>query len=128
MAFFDKLNDLAKNVGDKANDAIETTKLHSKINGEKTEIANLCRQIGEYYCAKYAAGDCPDPEVSPLIAAVGTHKATIAEAEAQIRELKEETPAASTVSPPAADGIYCTACGEKNGEGTKFCRNCGNKL
>lgn len=27
MAFFDKLNDFAKNIGDKTSDAIETTKL-----------------------------------------------------------------------------------------------------
>lgn len=34
MAFFDKLGDLAKNIGDKTSDAIETNKLNSKINTE----------------------------------------------------------------------------------------------
>jgi len=39
MAFFDKLNQVAKNIGDKTNDAIETTKLSSKINAEKSAAA-----------------------------------------------------------------------------------------
>jgi hypothetical protein len=32
MAFLDKLGEMAHNIGDKTTDAIETTKLNSKIN------------------------------------------------------------------------------------------------
>ena len=39
MAFLDKLGDIARNIGDKTTDAIETTKLNSKINGERAAIA-----------------------------------------------------------------------------------------
>lgn len=61
MAFFDKLNDLAKNVSDKANDAIETTKLNNKINAEKAAIAEDFKKIGEYYYAKHATGETTTP-------------------------------------------------------------------
>lgn len=92
MALLDKLNNLAKNVGDKANDAIETTKLNSRINTEKAEIANLLRQIGEYYYGKFAAGEASDPEISGLLTGIEAHYAAIREAEAQLRSLKD-TPA-----------------------------------
>ena len=56
MAFFDKLNDLAKSVKDAANDAVETTRIKSRISSEKRAVDEACRKIGEYYYAK-RAGD-----------------------------------------------------------------------
>ena len=38
MAFFDKLGELTKSVGDKTNDMIETNKLNGKIKAEKAAI------------------------------------------------------------------------------------------
>ena len=38
MAFFDKLSEMAKNIGDKTNDAIETTKLNSKSTGKRRPL------------------------------------------------------------------------------------------
>lgn len=63
MAFFDKLNDIAKSIGDMTNDAIETNKLNSKISGEKAAIRELMYQIGEHYYEKYRSGDNIDTEV-----------------------------------------------------------------
>jgi hypothetical protein len=127
MAFFDKLNDLAKNVGDKANDAIETTKLNNKINTEKTAIAEEFKKIGEHYYAKHTAGETVDSEIDDFIASINSHKTVIMEAEAQIRALKEE--AATPHAPIASIGnIVCPACGKQNSPGTKFCCECGGKL
>ena len=39
MALFDKLNQVAKNLGDKTTDAIETTKLNTKIHTERNAAA-----------------------------------------------------------------------------------------
>lgn len=55
MAFFDKLNDLAKNIGDKTNDAIETGKLNSKINSENAAAMEEIKKIGTYYYNLFAA-------------------------------------------------------------------------
>ena len=49
MAFFDKLNDFAKNISDKTTDAIETGKLQSKINNEKNLAGEELKKIGEFY-------------------------------------------------------------------------------
>ena len=46
MAFFDKLNQMAKNIGDKTSDAIETSKLNSKINAETTAAGEDLKKIG----------------------------------------------------------------------------------
>ena len=127
MAFFDKLNDLAKNVGDKANDAIETTKLNSKINTEKAAIAEEFKKIGEHYYTKHTAGETIDSEIEEFIVAIDSHKTVILEAEMQIRALKEE--AAAPHAPIASVGsLVCPACGKQNKPGTKFCCECGGKL
>jgi len=127
MAFFDKLNDLAKNVGDKANGAIETTKLNSKINTEKAEIAEEFKKIGEHYYTKHTAGETIDSEIEEFITSIDSHKTVIMEIETQIRALKEET--ATTHAPMASIGnLVCPTCGKPNKQGTKFCCECGGKL
>lgn len=127
MAFFDKLNDLAKNVGDKANDAIETTKLNNKINTEKMAIDEQYKKIGEYYYAKHAAGETVDKEIDEFIASINNHKNVITEAEAQIKLLKEPS-AAPHVPASGVGGIICPVCGKQNSPGTKFCSECGAKI
>ena len=47
MAFFDKLNSFAKNIGDKTSDAIETTKLNSKITAEKAAADQELIKVGK---------------------------------------------------------------------------------
>lgn len=129
MALFDKLNDFAKNVSEKANDAIETTKLNNKINTEKTAISDAMRQIGEYYYAKHTAGESTDPQIAELLSSIDSHQAAIVDVEAQITMLRDApttgtTPASSTFS----GGILCPSCGKQNPAGTKFCCDCGGKL
>lgn len=123
MAFFDKLNTLAKNVGDKANDAIEITKLNSKINSEKTAISESFRKIGEYYYERYTSMHKFDSEVSEFLSSIDANNAAILELEAQVKFLKEET--APEVS---ADSVICPSCGKANISGIKFCSECGAKL
>ena len=63
MAFFDKLNQVAKNLGDKTTDAIETTKLNSKINSERNAADDELKKIGEFYYSVFANGGSVAPEV-----------------------------------------------------------------
>jgi ribosomal protein L40E len=138
MAFFEKLGDLARNIGDKTGDAIETGKLNSKIKAEKTAIAECMRKIGEYYYGKYKEGEEADPAVSEIYAAIDGHNGTIEETQAEIARIQAENtaatqpvpaPAASAVpAAPAAAGIVCQSCGASNPVGTKFCSECGAKI
>ena len=127
MAFFDKLNDLAKNVGEKANDAIETTKLNNKIKTEKEAIAEEFKKIGEHYYAKHTAGETIDSEINEYITSINNHKNAIIEAEAQSKVHKEEVTEASTPLAPAGNFV-CQACGKQNNPGTKFCCECGSSI
>ena len=95
MAFFDRLNDFAKNIGDKTNDAIETSKLNSKINTEKTAIAENMKKIGEYYYSIYAQGGEVAPEVEGFCQSIVTHNENIAKAQAEIQGIKDENEAAA---------------------------------
>ncbi len=134
MAFMDKLNDFTKNVGDKANDVIETTKLNNKISSEKAAIVDLFKQIGERSYAKYAAGEATDSDNSELFAAIATHSATIREAEEKIKAIKEAPAAAPAATPEAAPEtanaslVICPACGKQNQPEARFCCGCGGKL
>lgn len=125
MAFFDKLNTLAKNVGDKANDAIEITKLNGKINSEKVSIAEDYRKIGEFYYVKYASGQTVDAEIAEFLASIDSHNAAIQEAEMQLKSVREEP---VFVASGLADTVKCPSCGKANAAGTKFCSECGSKL
>ena len=139
MAFFDKLNDFAKNIGDKTSDAIETGKLNSKINSEKAAAAEEYKKIGEHYYNLFAAGGEVAPEVLEFCQSAKAHLDAAAEAQAEIDRIKAENEAAKAaaeaaaaapVAAPAAPagGVVCPNCGTANAEGTRFCQGCGTKL
>lgn len=48
MDFLDKIGNIAKNIGDRTNDAIEITKLNAKISSEKNAAAEELNKIGDF--------------------------------------------------------------------------------
>ena len=152
MAFFDKLNEFTKNLGDMTTDAIETTKLNSKVNAEKTAAGEELKKIGEYYYGLYATEGIVVPEILEFCEAAKTHFDAAAEAQAEIDKIKEAQEAAKAEKEAAAAAaqaaaaasmqvaqmatpveavageIVCTNCGNANPAGTKFCGGCGTKL
>ncbi len=143
MAFFDKLNQVAKNLGDKTTDAIETTKLNTKIHSEKNAAEEELKKIGEFYYNVFANGGSVAPEVLEFCQKAKEHYDAIEGAQAGINQIKADNEAAKTaaqapVAPTvpvyeapvtaAPTGNVCSSCGAINAEGTKFCFECGNKL
>ena len=122
MAFFDKLNKLVKDTGDKANELMEIGKLNAKISTEKSAISTIKEQMGEYVWAKYQEGAAFDEQLSEYCASIQASLEAIAELQSQIDALKapkeEEAPQA-----PA-----CPACGTAVSQDAKFCPACGAKL
>ena len=98
MAFFDKLNDLAKNIGDKTTDAIETTKLNSKITTEKSAAGEDLKKIGAFYYAKFAAGEEIEPSLLERFQSAAAHYAAAAEAQAEIDRIRAENEAAKAAA------------------------------
>ena len=138
MAFFDKLSDFAKNIGDMTGDAIETSKLQSKANSEKSLAGEELKKIGEFYYNLFASGGEVAPEVLEFCQSARAHYDAAAEAQAEIDRIKAENEAAKAAATAAAaapvvpaapaGGLVCAACGTANNPGVKFCQNCGGKL
>ena len=135
MAFFDKLGEITKNVGDKTNDMIEINKLNSKIKTERTAIETVKAELGALYWAKFEAGTQLDDDAAALCAKMKGSFEAIAGFEAEIKRIKEENekkpePASAAAAPaasaPVAEGTFCPSCGAKIASGAKFCPECGS--
>ena len=63
MDFLDKIGNIAKNIGDRTNDAIEITKLNAKIASEKNAVGEDLKKIGEFYYKKFAGGLIADTTI-----------------------------------------------------------------
>lgn len=134
MAFFDKLETLAKNIGDITSEAIETGKLNSKISQEKNLAAEQWKKIGEYYYNLYISGGEAALEILEYCEAAKAHLAAAEEARAAIEKTKEENEAraqaaaaAAVPQTPAAETV-CPNCGAAVADGKKFCSECGAKI
>ena len=122
MVFFEKLNDIAKSVKDAANDAVETTRIKSRINAEKRAIDEACRKIGEYYYEKRASeGFQPDDDVFECCAEIDEHMRVISELSAELERERE------TIK-NSPNSSVCPSCGAKNAKCANFCSKCGMKL
>ena len=89
MAFLDKLSSIAKDVTEKAGDAVETTKMKVKVGKEKTAIEEVLQKIGEYYLEKFNAGEIEDESVKAMCEEIAEKNKTIEDLLAQIATIKE---------------------------------------
>ncbi len=130
MAFLDKINQVAKNIGDKTNDAIENTKLTAKINSEKNAATEDFKKIGEYYYNVFVSGGEVAPEVYDFCQSAKLHLDSAAAAQAEIDQNKVSgaQPMQSTPVQSAPGGRFCPGCGTALEAGTKFCQSCGTRI
>ncbi|NCB42943.1 MAG: hypothetical protein EOM59_10035 [Clostridia bacterium] len=89
MAFLDKLSSIAKDVTEKAGEAVEITKLKAKVNKEKSAIEDSLKKIGEYYLEKCNAGEISDEAVKAFCAEIAEKNKNIEDLMAQIAAVKE---------------------------------------
>ena len=124
MDFMDKVNDIARMVGDKASELVEIGKLNLKLNQENASVESLQKQIGEICFGKFRSGDELDPEVEELCIKIEKHKRTMAETQRALSRMK-----ASEDDPidMAAMG-YCPYCGAALVKNAAFCPQCGQKV
>lgn len=91
MAFLDKLTDAASVIGDKAGDAIEITKLKTKITGEKKAIERELAKIGRiYYERQKAEAEELTPEAAEICAIVDAHYDIVQETEELLNAYSEK--------------------------------------
>ena len=99
MGFFDQLGDVAKNLGaaagdlakqvsDKTNDALEISKLNSKIAAEKVEIEKEKKKISEALFDKFAKGEEVPEEIKEFCENIKTRFQNIDGLNAEIENVK----------------------------------------
>lgn len=136
MAFFDKLNSFAKNVGDKTKEAMEISRLNTKIRTEKAAIEAAYKKLGEHFYDKHTAGEVYDEAAEEIFAAIDASNSAIADLEAEIARIRAEREASRAAAPAPASapthsipaGTPCPACGKLIPPGAKFCGGCGNSV
>lgn len=80
MALFDRISDMARNAGDRAQDALEMTKLKNKIGTEKKEIRLELEKLGDILAHKIDAGEIePDDDMKNILSRIDAHNTTIEE-------------------------------------------------
>lgn len=62
--FLDKVGSMAKTAADKTSDAIEVTKLNSKISKEKDRIKLIKIELAERFLTAYESGELEDEFVA----------------------------------------------------------------
>lgn len=90
MAFLDKLSSAAAQLGDKANDAIETTKLNSRISTEKKAIEGEYARIGKMYYEKHQNEEM-EGDLKVMFDNIKAHYAAIADLERSLEMYKNPT-------------------------------------
>ena len=90
MAFFDRLNEMAKTVSEKTNDSLEINKLIGEINLTKGNIQSFQRELGEHFWAKFVTGEQFDDEAMMICDKIVAAQDKIHDMEAQIAQIKAE--------------------------------------
>ena len=136
MAFFDKLNSVArsaaKTAADLANDAIGTGKVAVKIKREEMTIEEQYEKIGEYFYKKRNEGMEMPAELEECCVAIDLALASIKELEEIRNEMRETSDVRYEDEIPYAEEDReprtCPNCGVQVSPGALFCTDCGSKL
>lgn len=150
MAFFDKLTNMAKTAADKTGDMFEIGKINGKINSEKSKIAVVKAELGEYFWKKFENGEQFDSQAAALCEQIKSSLIQIETYNAQIDQIKAENEAQAAAAPapvqaevPADQQAHQAPVNENEpimqqpqpsgsaadeAAAYKFCSNCGAKL
>ena len=116
MALFDKINDFAKTATEKtasfakattekAENAIETGKLNSRIAAEERNISAITLKIGEYFLAKLDSGEILDSDVMNMFESVKVCRNNIANFRKEIEAITSPKEVPAEAAAPA-----CPCC------------------
>lgn len=121
MAFFNKIGEFAKSVGDKTGGMIEVTKLKGKIKEENDAILDLEQKIGALLWTRYYEGERFEDGINEIL----SH---IEEGFGRVASYQEEIEAINKADQTQASMLICTNCESANTPDTRFCSSCGTKL
>lgn len=127
MAFLAKLNELAQNVGDKANGALETSKLKTQKQNDEKLLTECKQRLGEFYLEILRTGDSVPEAVQELYQQILETEKRLAETTAELDRRKAEE-AAAYAGAPSYGTQKCSSCGAEISLNAKFCPECGKDI
>ena len=117
MAFLDDISDIISEKGKEAaqiaKKVAEIANLKGQISGMETEIRKKYRKLGEAYFEAYKVAEV-SCEFEEYVQTIRDAKATVAELNRKLAELKGD--------------MECKGCGSVVKAGSAFCSTCGTKV
>ncbi|MBR5520362.1 MAG: hypothetical protein IKU54_00025 [Oscillospiraceae bacterium] len=89
MAFFEKLNKVAKVIEEKTNDSMEMSRLTAKAGNAEIGFNKDIQKIGEFYYEFFLAGGTVEPNILATMKSAKNNQDTLAEAKAEMARLEE---------------------------------------
>ena len=117
---FDALNDIVNALGEKANGAVEATKLSVALSQQRKNLTNAEQKIGEYYLTKYLEENAADEGILDVLETGRVAREAIADLTEKLTALEEMLNARIVPGKKV-----CEACGAYCENDAKFCSQCG---
>ncbi len=115
MGFFDTVVDTVTNagreVGDKAKELAETTKIKNEIAAEKRKIKEEYEKIGRLYVKEFK--DRPNPLFVESVNKIAASEKLIADKEAELDDAKVFKVCPNCGAGMSAESKFCSKCGQE---------------
>ncbi len=105
---------VAKEVGKRAGDTVEVTKLNMKIFDLNSETAVLLKKLGTAVYAAHTGADANEEEIDSVISELDSLNAEIDSLKDRVAEYKNL--------------VKCPSCGAECSKKDSFCKKCGASL
>ena len=90
MAFFEKLNKVAKVIEEKTSDSLEMSKLTAKAGNAEIGFKKDIEAIGKFYYEFYLNGGAVEPNILAVLESAKLNRDTMVQAKAEMEQLNAE--------------------------------------
>ncbi len=114
----------------KTNGLMEQNKLKTYISTLTQQEEELYSRLGRLMYQNWKEGRTDTSVYTGMMQEIDKKKATIAEQQKKIEEIKEQENQVLGTAGPATDptAVFCGHCGAQNNSGSRFCFRCGQPL
>lgn len=127
MAFLAKINEIAQNVGDKANGALETSKLKTQKQNDEKLLIECRQQLGEFYLNMLRTSDSIPEPIQELYQKILDAEKRLTETTAEL-DRRKAAEAAAYAGAPSYGTQKCPSCGADISLNARFCPECGKNV